>query len=291
MRKRLGIIAAGLVVVVGVAWGQGNAKPSLQDQLLTKYKVVRMGADTDGTQVLEPGTVLDIQKGGILGFPYASLTVMPAKYQDGTLHPPVLAQSNAASSAGQKLCGLFGKCNDTKDKVTTHNTNHLFQVDDKVYPSKIAVNLNNDTIAFSIIACDSCNKTDPPTYFKAQVTFQFAKGYLATADAAKVEDTIAEVFSSDKGDDSKDDSDDKSDDSKDDSKGAKDQKAGKDQKAKSDGQQPAAAPVSIEKGQTIDQVVAAWGQPQKIVNLGAKQIYIYPDAKVLFLNGKVSDVQ
>jgi hypothetical protein len=38
-------------------------------------------------------------------------------------------------------------------------------------------------------------------------------------------------------------------------------------------------------------VVAAWGQPQKIVNLGTKQIYIYQDAKITFLNGKVSDVQ
>jgi hypothetical protein len=38
-------------------------------------------------------------------------------------------------------------------------------------------------------------------------------------------------------------------------------------------------------------VKAALGQPDKIVNLGAKQIYVYKDIKVTFINGKVSDVQ
>jgi len=55
--------------------------------------------------------------------------------------------------------------------------------------------------------------------------------------------------------------------------------------------QPAPAPASIELGQTIDQVVAALGQPEKAVNLGARQIYVYKDLKVTFVNGKVSDVQ
>ena len=56
-------------------------------------------------------------------------------------------------------------------------------------------------------------------------------------------------------------------------------------------QQPAAEPQSIEKGMTPDQVEAAMGQPDKKVNLGSKQIYVYKDLKVTFLNGKVSDVQ
>lgn len=50
-------------------------------------------------------------------------------------------------------------------------------------------------------------------------------------------------------------------------------------------------PQQIEKGQTPDQVKAALGSPDKIVNLGSKQIYVYKDLKVTFLNGKVSDVQ
>jgi len=56
-------------------------------------------------------------------------------------------------------------------------------------------------------------------------------------------------------------------------------------------QDPPKQPASIEKGQTEDQVIAAFGQPDKIVNLGAKKLYIYKDMKVTFVGGKVSDVQ
>ena len=54
---------------------------------------------------------------------------------------------------------------------------------------------------------------------------------------------------------------------------------------------PAAAPVSVELGQTIDQVTAALGAPVKMVNLGAKKIYVYKDMKITFKDGKVADVQ
>jgi hypothetical protein len=37
--------------------------------------------------------------------------------------------------------------------------------------------------------------------------------------------------------------------------------------------------------------VSAIGKPEKIVDLGAKQIYVYKDLKVTFVSGKVSDVQ
>lgn len=49
-------------------------------------------------------------------------------------------------------------------------------------------------------------------------------------------------------------------------------------------------PKTISLGQTKDQVVATFGQPQKVVKLGAKEIYYYPDMKVTLLGGKVSDV-
>ncbi|HTW67758.1 MAG TPA: hypothetical protein VME17_24250 [Bryobacteraceae bacterium] len=54
---------------------------------------------------------------------------------------------------------------------------------------------------------------------------------------------------------------------------------------------PQAPPVNIDTGQSIDQVTTALGQPKSIVNLGAKKIYVYPDMKITFKDGKVSDVQ
>jgi hypothetical protein len=52
-----------------------------------------------------------------------------------------------------------------------------------------------------------------------------------------------------------------------------------------------AVPASVEVGQTPDQVQAALGAPGHVANLGSKIIYYYDGKKVIFKDGKVSDVQ
>jgi hypothetical protein len=183
------------------------------------------------------------------------MVVCPAKFSDGVLHPPT------------SICATMIK-----------RSSRPFAVGEKVYVTKIDVNSKNDRIALKIVQCDSCNGTNPPTAFKSEVDFQFAKGLLATGDASKIEDTIGAVLA------------------------VGDSSAEAPQPAPTAAQpeQPApapapaaapAAPASIQLGQTIDQVVAALGQPQKMVDLGSKKIYVYKDLKVTFVDGKVSDVQ
>jgi hypothetical protein len=249
---------------------------SLQDQLAAQYKLVKMGSDTSGYSVVEPGTLLAIQKGGILGVPYSDKTALTTKYENGTVHSP-----NGLMVAGKK--SLLGHFSATSSQG---QSTHLFQKGDKVYPTKIDVNLQKDTVELGIVACDKCNNTDPPTYNKAQVVFEFPKGSLAKASAGDVEDTIGQLLSvsddSQQGDQN--------------SQQQQGQQGGQDQQAADQGQQQQqpqqqAEPQTIEKGQTPDQVEAALGKPDKIVNLGAKQLYIYKDLKVTFMNGKVSDVE
>jgi hypothetical protein len=48
---------------------------------------------------------------------------------------------------------------------------------------------------------------------------------------------------------------------------------------------------NIRIGSTIEDVVGAWGQPDKIADLGDKKIYVYQYVKVTFQDGKVVDVQ
>jgi len=250
--------------------------PSLQEQLAAQYKLVKMGSDTGGYSVVEAGTLLAIQKGGVLGVPYGDQNVLSTKYEGGTVHSP----SGLAVMGRKSIMGRFGK----------EQTTHLFQVGDKVYPMKIDVNLAKDAVAVNIVACDTCNKTDPPTYNKAQVVFQFPKGTLANASAGQVEDIIGQVLSI-SNDDAQQGGQQGGDQGGQQQGG---QQQGGQQQA---GQQPAAPeqpqaePQTIEKGQTPDQVQAAMGKPDKIVNLGVKQIYVYKDLKVTFINGKVSDVQ
>jgi hypothetical protein len=147
-------------------------------------------------------------------------------------------------------------------------------VGQRAYPAKIAVDAQHDTIKFSVLACDPCNAGDPPTYYKAAVDFRFPKGLLASGDASQVEDTIGQVFSIDSGGDAAQ---------------AQDAPAGPAQAAS-----PAPAPaepVSIQQGQTIAEVEQALGKPVKALTVATKVIYIYPDMKITFRNGKVTDVQ
>ena len=48
---------------------------------------------------------------------------------------------------------------------------------------------------------------------------------------------------------------------------------------------------TIALGQTRLEVEAILGKPERIVDLGAKVTYVYKDMKVIFVDGKVSDVQ
>ena len=52
-----------------------------------------------------------------------------------------------------------------------------------------------------------------------------------------------------------------------------------------------ATPSTVSTGQTIEQVEAIMGKPKETAKMPNKTIYIYPGLKVIFVDGKVSDVQ
>ena len=284
MRGRIEIsipIAALIFAAIapGLIAAQGAQTVSLADQLSAQYTMVQMGADSSGPAVVQPGTVLVIQKGGILGVPYSSMSLIPpTKYQDGKMQTPNTLVTKGIGHAWSRLTGAAGSAGAAANSAAgTQGTTHLFQVGEKVYPSRIDVNQASDKVTMGIVACDSCNNTDPPTYFKADVIFQFTKGYLSAASPPQVMDVIAQVFTID-------------------DSGGGDQGGGQQGNQAQGGPQggppqPPPQPQTIQLGQTPDQVLAALGQPDKIVNLGTKQIYVYKDLKVTFLKGKVSDVQ
>src|SRR5208282_4979373 len=62
--------------------------PTLQEQLIAQYKLAKMGSDTGGYSVVEKGTLLKIEKGGILGVPYSDQSVLSTKYEGGQVHSP-----------------------------------------------------------------------------------------------------------------------------------------------------------------------------------------------------------
>jgi hypothetical protein len=148
------------------------------------------------------------------------------------------------------------------------------EVGDKFYVSKIDV--KDNSLTFFLISQQANGK--------AAVLFEFAKGYQTSVAFSDIQQAIAKVFT------------------------LEGQNENAQQPAEVAAQPaapaaptaavippappaPPADPVKIELGQTTEQVVAAMGQPEKMVNLGEKQIYMYKDLKITFINGKVSDVQ
>jgi hypothetical protein len=247
---------------------------SLQEQLAAQYKAVKMGSDTSGYSVTEEGTLLAIQKGGMLGSPYSEKTTLANKYEGGVVHPP-----SGLLLSGKKA--IFGHFSQTQSQG---QTTKLFAKGDKVYPMKVDVSLDKDTVTLGIVACDTCNKTDPPTYNKANVIFQFPKGSLAKASAGDVEDTIGQLLSI---------SDNAQDQGGGQQQGGDQQQAAQGDQQGGGAQQPAAQqePASVEVGMTPAQVEAALGKPDKKVTLPSKVTYYYKDMKVIFKDGKVVDVQ
>src|SRR6202521_3530032 len=187
MRQKIEMaVMVAALIVVGITpcllVAQDLPAVSLDDQLKAQYTLVKMGSDSGGDAIVAEGTVLVIKKGGILSVPYGDRPVA-TKYQDGTV------RSLSASTIGARgsLMGRVGK----------QQTPRLFQVGERVYPFKIAVNLPKDQVTIGIIACDSCNNVSPATFYKADVVFQFPKGALATTSLSQVEDTIAELLNID----------------------------------------------------------------------------------------------
>jgi hypothetical protein len=278
MLHRGKFLLPGLALMLMVAVEAGAQAPTLQEQLAAQYKVTKMGSDTNGAAVVDAGTLLAIQKGGVLGVPWTDHSMLTTKYEGGAVHSP-----SGLMVAGKK--SLLGRFSTTQNEG---QTTKFFAKGDKIYFTKLDVNLDKDLVSFAIVACDTCNKTDPPTYNKANVQFVFPHGTLAKASAGDVEDTIGQLLSI--SDDSQQNNDQQSNNQ---NQQQGQQGGGGDQGGQQQGgqDQGGGEPQNIQMGMTTDQVQGALGQPQKTVNLGPKQIWVYKDLKVTFFNGKVVDVQ
>jgi hypothetical protein len=210
--------------------------------------------------VTDAGTPLAVQKGGVISVPWRALVLCP--------------QSFRIMRCIRRRCMCAAMVKDVS---------RYFKTGNKVYPTRIEINLQKAKISFSVVSCDFCNGVDPPTSMKGQVVFQFPKGYLEKADAGTVENAIGQVFSI--GNDTQTQSNQP--------RGQQEQaqrgQAQQEQPAQQEQAQP--DPQTIQLGQGTDEVQAALGKPEKIVNLGPKQLYVYKDLKITFVNGKVSDVQ
>ena len=237
---------------------------SIKKALNAKYALTSTTADR--TDIVTAGSVLVLKKSNLLTMDVTKAAVVGNSYKNGRI-----TQSKiwAMAKAGGKFEG-----------------GRTFVSGEKVWLTGIEV--KDKEVVFDIY-------TDAfyDVRYRAKVNFPFEKDETPTVNAVMA--TVGEVFDVQQSDSGN---------------GGGQQQQQQQQAAPRSAPAPVAAPAPVEAppppiappppppsdpkeiklGQTPDQVTAA-GQPDKIINLGAKKIYVYKDMKIIFVGGKVSDVQ
>jgi hypothetical protein len=243
---------------------------SLQSQLVAKYALTK--PTDDKSDIVTAGAVLILQKDKLIMYPVSTPAAPQNTYKDGKL-------SEGAFGVHQKVAS-FGSFIGHPPPQTAQVQSRQFVTGEKFWVTRIDV--APDGVIFTLFS-------DPYSDVRYYSTLKFIYPHGSTPTPDQVMSMVGEVLKVD------------SDDS------AKSDNAGNQQQAAGGGdanQQPAAAdapaaapaapaapPATVEIGQTPDQVTAILGQPDKIINLGPKQIYVYKDLKVTFVKGKVTDAQ
>ena len=232
-------------------------KAAIERGLQANYMPTKMSGVGDRLRFTQLGTVLVIQVDGMAASPVTEFA-FGNNYKDGRIK---------RSLAGS----LIHQANNVRD----------LRAGDRVYLLKTEV--KDSGVTFNVQTCDFCDGSTgdfAQMPYRAALTFQYPKGYWNNTDYAQIQQTIGEVFAFAGGPNA----------------GAQPDPepvapSGAQAAPPPPPQQPQPEPVRIALGQTTDQVVSGLGQPDKVVDLGSKKIYIYKDMKITFVDGKVSDVQ
>jgi len=273
------LVAAILIALSVCIVANAQDAASIQQKLIAKYPLTK--ATADRTDIVTAGAVLVLEKDNLL------------MYTTTTTIPPVNTYKN-----GKLSQGIFSGTKKCAFCAFVPVISSVPAVDQRTFVSGekfwvTGIEAHDDGIVFALLS-DPYNDVR----YYSQLKFPFPHGSVPPADTFM--NTVAEVIKVQPSDDSNG--------SGNDSKQAQAGAGGAAQSAPAAAPAPAqamapippppppadappAAPKTIAKGQTKDVVVAILGQPSKVVNLGSKEIDVYPDMKITFVNNKVTDVQ
>jgi hypothetical protein len=282
-KTRMAPLLAALLAISVFAWAQEpNSPEAIRKALVAKYALTTTTADK--TDIVTAGGILVLKKTDLLTIATTSKVPSLNTYKDGKI--------NHAGGSFLKHAGLIPKVGGmmpSSANRTFVNGEKLWVTGIDVKPTEVVFTLFTD--AFSDIR------------YMATLTFPFPKGSTPSSD--QVTAMVGEVFDVQPQEKAAADSAPANA-----APGAAPSSAtpptapapiappapvAPDAQAKPADipppPPPPADPKTLSIGQTIDQVVSNFGQPEKIVKLAAKQIYYYKDMKVTFVNGKVSNVE
>ena len=258
---------------------QGGNSAEIQQKLTSEFALTK--TTDDRSDIVTAGAVLVLHKDGLLMYSTPTTTPPMNVYKDGRLQQ---------SAAGNYFRGLGGVLKHGGDTSTLSNIpQRKFVTGEKFWIT--GVTIQQDGVVLTVYS-------DPfsDVRYYAQIKFPFPKNSPPPTDA--MVKTVEEVITVAPQDDANNGGD---------KNPAPAQKGGGGEGPGAPAaqaapmapiappppppDQPAAPPKTISVGQTRDVVIASWGQPSKDIKLGTKEILVYPDMKVTFVGGKVSDVQ
>src|SRR5208282_1100641 len=274
MRGKLGAALGALLLVpaFGIhcyaqdAQSAAAPAPSLQQQLVAQYALTKTTDDKTG--IVTAGAILILQKDGLLMYSTTSAAPPQDTYKDGKLSQGAYGVHDKM----QRFGSMMGHPSPHPVQTRTFVTGEKFWVTNiQVQPDGVVFTLFTDAI-------------EDIRYYST-LKFIFPKGATPTPD--QMLSTVGEVLKIQPDDSAQ------QGDPANQQQGAAAGDANQQQPPAADQPPPAppAPPATVQLGQTTDEVVAILGQPDKIINLGPKQIYVYKDLKVTFMKGKVTDAQ
>jgi hypothetical protein len=251
--------SAACLLAIPQAQDQKVARSNMAQELRSRMVLSKFA----GPDLRQAGTVLLVQKDGIGAVPGSGVGVLNSSfgsnYKDGRLRRDFISALVANKTAGLRNLAIG----------------------EGVYLLRVQVTDSN--VVLDVQSCGACNPTTPePNPMRATVTFPFKKGFLDNTSVDQVMAMIGEVFTFANGAPATD------------APPPSAPPAGVPPpvtQAAVPPAQPEQEPAKIEVGQTLEQVQNILGRPEKVVDLGAKKIYLYKDLKITFVDGLVSDVQ
>lgn len=317
-------ISALLVLCSTLTYASGDSTGGLAAELKQHYRLATAKLRVNGVVSIEPGTILLVQKEGIVSFEQKDSSfapLCPTEYREGELHADQTLSCTSLTAGSRRVLKLA----------------------EPVCVTAIEVSESHDTVTLFLATCDRV-RPQSSTY-RSLVVFHFPAGSLARTAPSRVENVISEVLS-EKVDGAEGmsqatveapatpvaepDATTVSEAPEPTPEGPKptgtkplETKPAEPEKgvpqpavrpgganaaephpngSSADAETPAAqpgagadtpapAPVQVAKGQDPDQVRAIEGPPSAVADLGSRVIYFYPHLKVVFINGKATQIE
>jgi hypothetical protein len=292
-----------LVVAAGSAYGDDQA--ALQKKLVAEFALTQPTAAND--DIVTAGAILVLGKSDlVLGPTSSSSSLYTNVYKEGKIQANSFAQAKkrlgGIGRIGSLIPGVGGAASGLASGADSNSgaAPRTYVKGEKMWVTKIDVKMEDKqpVVVFELFT-DAVNDVR----YKGSLKFPYPKG--STDD--QVDKLVAEVFTVQPQDDAKDKAAPAAGGAAAPAQAAQTPAASAAAPAAPaapaaeavpdipppppPADQPAPPPTTISIGQTPDQVIAALGQPEKIVKLAKKETYYYKDLKVIFTGGKVSDVQ